>query len=105
MILAVVAVFGLLGLFAQPKLTGYAVQEEPELLLKLKPPCFCEEAGNITKQKHDLYCIVESAQNGILRKQISEDFAIKILNNKIESDCAKCIKLTEAKKIQEITSE
>lgn len=105
MLLAVVAVFGLLGIFAQPRLTGYTVQEEPELLLKLKTPCFCEEAGNITQQQNSLYCLVESAQNGIMRNQISEDAAISILNNRIEHDCAKCIKLQEEKKIQEIKSE
>ena len=97
LLLTFVAVFGLVGMFSTTPFTGYAIQEEQELtlLVKIKAPCFCAEAGNITKQQVVFYNIVESAEMGVTRNQISEQFAISLLNKTVENQCSKCIQLRQ----------
>ena len=97
MLLTFVAVFGLIGMFSNTPFTGSVVQEEQELtlLVKIQAPCFCAEAGNITDQQVVFYNIVESAEMGVTRNQISEQFAISLLNKTVENQCMNCIRLQQ----------
>lgn len=91
LLFAGVVVLGMLGMMTQPRLTGSAVQEHNlTLLSKIYPPCFCKSQGNITEQQKAFYSIVESAELALQRKEISEQIAIKILNNTAQKTCEKC---------------
>ena|GEM_PF-5264384 len=84
-----IALLGMFGL--QTEFTGFAVQEYNLTLLdKLEPPCFCPDGMNLTEQENAYYSLVESAEQSMTRGQISEDMAIKILNNHAEKTCKKC---------------
>jgi len=90
LLFAFVAIVGLVGLFMHPGMTGLAAQENMTLLVKISPPCFCESQGNITAQQKAFYSIVESAESAVQRKEISEDFAVKLLNKSAEKTCELC---------------
>ncbi|MBW2973934.1 hypothetical protein KY346_06110 [Candidatus Woesearchaeota archaeon] len=85
-----VALLGMFGL--QSEFTGFAVQEKYNftLLDKLEPPCFCPDGLNITEQENAYYSLVESAEQSMERGQISEEFAINIMNNYAAKTCKKC---------------
>ena len=90
-------VISLVALMAviQPIPTGFAVKEEPTLLIeKIMKPCFCAEGENIEQQIAEqqiaYYSIVASAEDGMERNQISEKTAIRVLNNYAEGSCDAC---------------
>ena len=91
LLFAFVAIVGLIGLFMHPGLTGLAAQNNLTLLAKISEPCFCVSLGNVTEQQIAFLSVVESAQCAVDRNQISETFAITILNKNAEQTCEKCL--------------
>ena len=97
----ILAAVSILGIFAmmQPYSTGHAVEDLTDrnftILDKVQEPCFCAKGENITQQIHEqlvaYLSIVGSAEDGMLRNQISEATAIRVLNNYAEGTCKKCI--------------
>ena len=83
-----IALLGVFGLQAAP--TGFITYENLTLIHKLKPPCFCDNKMNISAQQEGYYSLVASAENAVARKDVSEEFAIKLLNRYAEKSCEKC---------------
>ena len=98
----ILAAVSILGIFAmmQPYSTGHAALEDIEganytLLAKVQEPCFCAKGEDVAQQIQEqqiaYLSIVGSAEGGMLRKEISEETAIKVLNNYAEGTCKKCM--------------